>query len=110
MEDPEYAAKRKQQQKEFNRQYYQKSKADYAELKERAEAGDEEAIAKVAEIREYNAKKAKRWNDNLRERAQIDPNAAAQLAEWREQHNTRSMNYYYALKEAASTDPEAAEK
>lgn len=72
-EDPEYAQQRKAKQKESNRHHAQLRKEAYDELKRKAEAGDEEAAAQVAEIRARNAERQREYNARRREQATVRP-------------------------------------
>ena len=109
-ENPEHAQQRKARQKEANRQHAQLRKEAYGELKRRAEAGDEEAAAQVAEIRAKNAERQKEYNARKREQAKTDPEMAARLEEERIKKNKRNMAAYYRLREQAKTDLSAAQK
>ena len=109
-EDPEYAHQRKARQKESNRHHAQLRKEAYDELKRKAEAGDEEAAAQVAEIKARNAARQREYNARKREQAKTDPEMAARLEEERVKKNKRNMDAYYRLREQAKTDSAAAQK
>jgi len=59
MKDPEYAARIKERRKEYNRRKSAKRSAELQELKDAAAAGDEEAAAKLAEIRAKSCEASK---------------------------------------------------
>ncbi len=109
-EDPEYAHQRKAKQKEANRHHAQLRKEAYDELIRKAEAGDEEAAAQVAEIRTANAARQREYNARKREQAKTDPEMAARLEEDRIKKNKRNLDTYHRLREQAQTDPVAAQK
>ena len=107
--DPEYAEKLRQRQREYNKAHADKQKAAYADLIKRAET-DPEAARELAEKRAYHSRKSTECYQNLVERAKTDPAAAEKLEQKRKKRREDGKAAYDRLKEQAKTDPEAAEK
>ena len=107
-EDPAFAAHRKEQQRFHSKKHAQDRKQAYAELRARAEAGDEEAAAQVAEIRARNTQKQRDYLERQKVKAEHDPAIAEKLAIKADKKRKSNLAYYYRLKENAHTDPVAA--
>ena len=107
--DPEYAEKIRQRNREYNRTHSEKRKAAHADLVKRAET-DPEAARELAEKRAYYARKALESRHNLEEKAKTDPAAAEKLEQKRQKRNQSAKAAYNKLKEQAKTDPGAAQK
>lgn len=107
-EDPAYAQHRKEQQRFHNKKNAANAKQAYAELRAKAEAGDEEAAAQVAEIRAKNAQRQREYAARQKAKAENDPILAEKLAGRAEQKRKSNLAYYYRTKERAQTDPAAA--
>lgn len=100
-ENPELAEVLKASKRDTMKKANARIREEYAELKRRAEDGDAEAIAKVAEIRASNNRRQKEYYHRLKEAAQSDPEAAARLAQMKERKNAASLARYHQLKEGA---------
>lgn len=107
-EDPAYAQHRKEQQRFHNKKNAANAKQAYAELRAKAEAGDEEAAAQVAEIRAKNAQRQREYAARQKAKAENDPILAEKLAGQAEQKRKSNLTYYYRTKKMAQTDPAAA--
>lgn len=84
-EDPEYAAQMRQRQLEYSRRRGDKRKAQLAELKEQAAAGDEAAILALEEHRAYYREASKRSQRKMyADAAAGDPEAIERLENFRQ--------------------------
>ncbi len=76
--DPEYAEQIRQRNLEYSRKHTARRKAQRLELEARAEAGDTEAAAQLAEYRAYMCEASKRSRQKMIDEAEAgDPEAVA---------------------------------
>lgn len=76
--DPEYAEQIRQRNLEYSRKHAARRKAQKLELEAKAEAGDTEAAAKLAEYRAYMCEASKRSRQKMYDEAEAgDPEAVA---------------------------------
>ncbi|MCC8105246.1 MAG: recombinase family protein [Clostridiales bacterium] len=117
MEEKERIAAEKMLENERKRQERaeRKRKATMSELKERAAAGDTDAVQELEERREKAREYSRLTKERREQRAAKDPEYAKHLQEQQAEHNRRQSERRKAelmeLKEkAAAGDPEAQEK